>query len=571
MLVPSWVFSPTGSPTMVIWRDRGKSSRSSLFNDGDAALVVVSGPNGPEDQRLTLASLPPSQAQKRLALAVVLVFLVTLLALTGELSNVQLGRIDTFVPAYGTAVFVNDLITAVLLFNHFAILRSRSLLTISTGYLFTALMLVPWMLTFPSEIAPNGLLRAGPQSANWFYILRYAGFPAFVIAYAVLKDADPPRRLREKSVGATILLSVATTLAVVCATTVLVTWGEAYSPRLVIDPVHFSTLGLYVCSGLILWNALALIFLWMRRRSVLDLWLMVVLCAYAIEIYLISIPGHARFSAGWYAGRTLGFLSSILVLFVLLHEITTLYAQLLSAVLAQRREREARLMTGDAVSASIAHEVKQPLTAIIASANAGFNWLDRVEPDLDRVREALQRVVTAGHRADAVLENIRSHFKIGARTRTSLDIDDVIGEALAIVRDKLQAHRIAVEARLGVELPRIMGEQIQLQQVLVNLMTNAIDSMATTNGERVLSIGSEVHKSNYLMVSVEDTGKGIEAGGVDRIFNPMFTTKTHGMGMGLSICRSIIEAHEGKLWITAGQGRGAIFHFTVPVDSAGSS
>lgn len=114
--------------------------------------------------------------------------------------------------------------------------------------------------------------------------------------------------------------------------------------------------------------------------------------------------------------------------------------------------------------------------------------------------------------------------------------------------------------------PRIRGEQIQLQQMLVNLITNAIDSMAATDGERVLSISSEVHHSGRVMVSVEDTGKGFEPSAVDRIFNPMFTTKTQGMGMGLSICRSIIEAHEGQLWVTADKGRGAIFHFTVPVD-----
>jgi len=262
---------------------------------------------------------------------------------------------------------------------------------------------------------------------------------------------------------------------------------------------------------------------------------------------------------------------SILVLCVLLHEITTLYVQLLHALLAQRREREARLMTGDAVSASIAHEVKQPLGAIITSANAGLNWLDSAEPDLDQVRDALRLVVTAGHRADAVIENIRAYFKKGAGAHTSLDIDDVIQEALAVVRDRLQTHRGAVQASPNGRLPRIRGEQVQLQQVLVNLITNAIDSMAATDGERVLSIRSEVHHSGVVMVSVEDTGKGLEPGAVDRIFNPMFTTKAHGMGMGLSICRSIIEAHEGKLWVTANKGRGATFHFTVPLDPGGAS
>jgi C4-dicarboxylate-specific signal transduction histidine kinase len=169
-----------------------------------------------------------------------------------------------------------------------------------------------------------------------------------------------------------------------------------------------------------------------------------------------------------------------------------------------------------------------------------------------------------------VIENIRAHFKMSARTRTSLDIDYVIQEALATVRDKLLTSRVAVKADLNERLPRIRGEQSQLQQVLVNLITNAIDSMATKNGERVLSIRSEVHHSRYVMVSVEDTGKGLEPGAVDRIFNPMFTTKTDGMGMGLSICRSIIEAHEGQIWVTADKGDGAIFHFTVPVDPGSS-
>jgi hypothetical protein len=170
----------------------------------------------PEDQPFTFATLPPSRAQKRLALAVVLTLLLgAFFILGGELSNIEWRRIDAFIPAYGTAMLVNDLITAVLLFNQFSILCSRGLLAISIGYLFTGLMLVPWMLTFRGVFAPAGLLGAGLQSANWFAILRYAGFPMFVIAYAVLKEADPPDRSGESSVAATILTSVAITSAAV--------------------------------------------------------------------------------------------------------------------------------------------------------------------------------------------------------------------------------------------------------------------------------------------------------------------------------------------------------------------
>jgi C4-dicarboxylate-specific signal transduction histidine kinase len=160
---------------------------------------------------------------------------------------------------------------------------------------------------------------------------------------------------------------------------------------------------------------------------------------------------------------------------------------------------------------------------------------------------------------------------MGMRTRTSLDINDVIQETLTVVRDRLRTNQIAVQTDLKERLPRIRGEQIQLQQVLVNLITNAIDSMATKTGQRLLVIRSAVHHSKFVMASVEDTGKGLEPGVVDRLFNPMFTTKTDGMGMGLSICRSIIEAHEGRLWVTADQGRGAIFHFTVPIDPGSPS
>ena len=163
----------------------------------------------PEEQHFILSSLSPSRAQKRLALAVVLALLVAFFITDGPLSTIQLGRIDAFVPAYATAMFVIDSITAVLLFAQFSILRSRALLAIASGYLFTALIVIPWMLTFPGVFTPGGLLGAGLQSTSWLYILWHAGFAMFVIAYALLKDADPAKRLWRGSAGAAILSSVA--------------------------------------------------------------------------------------------------------------------------------------------------------------------------------------------------------------------------------------------------------------------------------------------------------------------------------------------------------------------------
>jgi signal transduction histidine kinase len=523
----------------------------------------------PEEQHFILSSLSPTRAQRRLALAVVLVLLVVLFITEGPLSTTQAARIDAFVPAYATAMFVIDSITAVLLFAQFSILRSRALLAIANGYLFTALILIPWTLTFPGIFTPGGLLGAGlQQSTHWLYILWHAGFPMFVIAYALLKDADPAKRLWQGSVGAAILSSVAVTAAVVCVATFLVTAGDAQLPRIALDAVRFSPLWYYAAGGLALLSVLALVVLWMRRRSVLDLWLMVVMCAYLTEFCLITFPVPVRFSLGWYSARFCGFLSGSLVLFVLLYEITTLYARLLRAVFAQRREREARLMTGDAVAATIAHEVKQPLSGMITNADAGLRWLDRAMPDLDEAKAAFKQIAADGHRAGAVIGSIRAIFKKDARNRASLDINDLIGEALALTRDDLQRHRILVQAEPNAQVLQISGDRIQLQQVLLNLITNAIDSMAAKDGARVLCVRSEVHDGGGVKVSVADTGTGIGSQELERIFNPLFTTKSGGMGMGLSICRSIIEAHDGRLWVAPNKPEGAVFWFILPADGA---
>jgi signal transduction histidine kinase len=524
-----------------------------------------------EERDFILSSLSPGQAQRRFALSVALALLVAFFIMAWPLSSIQLGRIDAFVPAYSTALFVIDLITAVLLFAQFSILRSHALLVIASGYLFTAFIVIPWLLTFPGVFTPGGLLGAGLQTTNWLYILWHAGFPMFVIAYALLKDADPAKGLWRGSAGVAILSSMAMTVAVVCAATLLVTAGDTYLPRTMLDPVHFSTLRLYIAGYQALLSVATLLVLWVRWRSVLDLWLMVVMCAYVIEVCLIAFPVPVRFSAGWYAGRIFGLVSGSVVLFVLLYEITVLYAQLLRAVLAQRREREARLMTGDAVSASIAHEIKQPLSGMITNADAGLHWLDRTTPDLDKAKASFKLIISDGHRAGAVIESIRAVFKKDARNRTSLDINELVGEALALVGDGLQKHRVSVQAEQNEELPRVKGDRVQLLQVLLNLITNAIDSMAAKDGSRVLRVRSEVHDGGGVIVSVADTGAGIGPQELERIFNPLFTTKSGGMGMGLSICRSIIEAHDGRLWVAPNKPEGAVFQFTLLTDGATSA
>jgi signal transduction histidine kinase len=390
------------------------------------------------------------------------------------------------------------------------------------------------------------------------------GFALFAIVYTLLKDAEPMEALSPRSIRARALTTVGSVTALVCLATVFVTAGHALLPRIMLDKAQVSYLWYYAIGPMAGLFVVALVLLWLRHRSVLDLWLMSVLFAYIIEIALTAFPIPYRFSVGWYAGRVYGVFSGSLVLLILMKEVTMLYGELLRAVLAQRRERAARLITGDAVAATVAHEVKQPLTAMITNADAGLHWLDRAMPDLDKAKAAFKRIADDGHRAGEVIASIRSIFKKDPRNRTSLNVNDLIGEALVSARGDLLKHRVLARAETNEQLPPVIGDRIQLQQVLLNLITNAIESMAAKDEPRVLSVKADVHAGGGVEVSVADTGTGIGAQDIDRIFDPLFTRKADGMGMGLSICRSIIEAHGGQLWVTANLPRGTIFHFTLP-------
>jgi signal transduction histidine kinase len=517
------------------------------------------------DQHFILSTLSPSAAQKRLAQAVVVGLVVVFVLITaGLLSGIQTKRVDAFLPAYLTAMLVCDSITAVLLYAQYSILRSRAILVIASGYVFTALILIPYALEFPGLFSPGSLIGGGVQSAAAIYVIWHCGFPLFVIAYAFAKDVEPGKAIWKGTTSGAITQSLALTAAIVLLATVICTAGDAYLPPIMLDETRFSPQWPYLVGAPIASvSVAALIVLWIRRRTMLDLWLLVVMFLYLIEVPLSYYPAPTRFSGGWYAVRIFGFLSSSIVLMVLLHEIATLYARLLHAVLAQRREREARLMTGDAVAASIAHEVRQPLTAMVTTADAGLRFLDRSAPNLDKAKEAFRRIAADGHRAGDVVESIRTTFKNDARDRTSLDLNELIQEALALGRTELQRHAIVVQAEPNRALPEVRGNRIQLQQVLLNLIMNAVDAMAAKDEPRILSVKSEPYQNDHVIVSVADTGTGISSQDVERLFNPLFTTKSGGMGMGLSICRAIIEAHDGRLWFAPNTPRGAIFQFTL--------
>ena len=222
-----------------------------------------------------------------------------------------------------------------------------------------------------------------------------------------------------------------------------------------------------------------------------------------------------------------------------------------------------RLATAGELSASIAHEVNQPLTGIVTKANAALRWLAADKPDLEKASAALTQIVSAGHRASNIVTSVRSMLRKDTQEESPVDINKLIWAVLGLVWIDLQKQEIDLDTKLNEQLPLVQGNEIQLQQVLLNLITNAIESMHSVE-QRVLRVKSESGGPDVVHVSIEDTGTGIDHSNLDNIFKPMFTTKATGMGMGLAICRSIVEGHGGRIWISHGHEKGSTFHFSLP-------
>jgi signal transduction histidine kinase len=234
------------------------------------------------------------------------------------------------------------------------------------------------------------------------------------------------------------------------------------------------------------------------------------------------------------------------------------------AVMALRRDI-ARVTSLSALSASIAHEVSQPLAAIVANADACLRWLDRGTPDLDEARDAVEGIVKDGHRASAVIQRVRALAKRTDTQKAPLDINELVKEVIAMVQRELFSQRVSLRIELASEVPVVFADRVQLQQVIINLVMNGIEAMQpVADRPRELVIRSHQDEAHQVWVTVQDSGVGISAENVERLFEPFFTTKSSGMGVGLSICRSIIEAHGGQLLASRNCGPGATFQLALP-------
>jgi signal transduction histidine kinase len=224
-----------------------------------------------------------------------------------------------------------------------------------------------------------------------------------------------------------------------------------------------------------------------------------------------------------------------------------------------------RVTTMGELAASLAHEIKQPITAAAINARTCLRWLARDEPDMAEAREAASRLVTDVTRAADIINRVSFLFKKGALQHELVDVNELIREMIVLLRNEAARYSILIRSELGEDLPRVMGDRIQLQQVFMNLMLNGIEAMKGMGAAGELTIKLQRTEDNQLLASVIDSGVGLPPHQEDQIFNAFFTTKIGGTGMGLSISRSIVESHGGRLWATANPERGTTFHLGLPV------
>ena len=504
-----------------------------------------------------------------------------------------------FVATYNAVSTLNDFTTAIILFGQFSILRSRALLLLASGYLFASLICFVQLLTFPGMFSDAGLLGAGSQTALWLCIFWHGGFPLVVIFYALLHNSGreivaPPR------------IAIASATAVVIGTVVVcwfaATWGTENARLLppLLDETGFTPWQRVVnLADVILVLGAFILLARHTRYSLLNLWLMVVMGYWFCDITLSSYLNGTRYDLGFYAGRIYGALAASFVLAVLVLENSRLYRRLavaasrlreratellranetLQGEIAHRKRAEEGLREAQAelarvsrmtamgeLTSSLADEVNHPLGAMMINAETCLRWLSHEVPNVERARTIASMIVKDGTRAAETIARVQHLFDKGTPLREPVDVNDVIREMVVLLRGEAARCAVSIRTELMENLSQVAGDRAQLQQVLMNLMINGIEAMDDGEGIRELTIKSERAEDGQITVSVSDTGVGLPPLAVNQIFNAFFTTKPQGIGMGLSISRSIIEEHGGHLWATNNLSRGANFHLSLPIE-----
>jgi signal transduction histidine kinase len=513
-------------------------------------------------EKLGLFDTPPNRNEIRIGLAIVgLLFLAFVLLL--PLNSVRLRENVAFVPTVNIAIFLGEMIIATLLFAQAAVFRSRALMALASGFVFIAALIIPYLLTFPGAFAPNGLLGAGTHSAAWIMIFRRLAFPLVMIFYSLFKrldlSAEPELERPLESIlwvfGAIALAALLSALTVV---------GHGLFPPVFRDRSE----GIY--SHLLVFNAtnivlivIAMGMLWRKRNSVLDMWLLVALAGSLIQS-LLNLPLQARFTVGWYSLQLSMLISNLVVLLALIAESNRLYARLALSTAARGREREFRMMSIDAMATAMSQEVGQPLAAVNLNARAALSWLTCDKPAPGKAIQSIQDTIDAGQQTFEALNGVRAMFAKGSGSLSEIDINELVRETVLLLDRELASQKVLLQLELDNGLPPILANRVQLRRVLINLLTNAIESIgATTRRHRRITIRAVV-EGREMLLEVSDSGTGIPPGDLERIFEPFFTTKSTGTGLGLSLSRTFAEENGGRLWVTSKKDD-TTFHLQLPL------
>lgn len=509
----------------------------------------------PDREEQDPISAPLRRPQMAVAAAISLA-LVGLFISTMPLARMPTGNTEMLVPAHAAATFVLETMTAALLFALYKARRSFPLLFLASGYLFGALLLPPWALTFPGAFAPLGI-QFGLQETAALAALRRLAFPLFVLAFALA-----PARARGPD-AAPVAIGVVLAAVVIAAS--ILAFPDRL-PSLMLDNMHVNPLWRLIPVTALALYAVDIALLLRSRRRPLNLWVCTVLCALCIELLFISFLGGAtRLSVGWWTGRIYGLVAASIVLLFLIAETTLVYARLARTVAAERRTREKRLTAMEALSASIAHEVNQPLASMVTNADAALRWLAKSEPRIDKADAALRRIVEDGHRASGVVSGIRTMFTEGTRERAELDVAVLVEKAVENAAPDARHYGVGIAIDCPGNVPPVIGNAVQLDHVLRNLLENAIDAVRAVPdraGRVVVRIRHE--EPGEVHVGVIDNGTGIAREVAGRLFDPFVSTKPGGMGMGLMFCRAVIEAHGGQIRARANAPHGAVMEFSLP-------
>jgi signal transduction histidine kinase/CheY-like chemotaxis protein len=567
-----------------------------------------------DDGALFVSTAAARGTERRLALALILV-LAAGFAAAAPFARTRLPEVPAFIPVYETALTILDLVTAIILFGQFAMLRGGALLALAGGYLFSGLMTIAHALTFPGLFAAHGLLGAGPQSTAWLYMFWHGGFAAAVMAYALLQRRDPDRDPFGAAPWAAVFGCAAAVVALVCGLTWLATAGAPALPAIMAGNRYTAAM-IFVVGTVWLLGLLGVAIFWLRRPlTILDAWLMAVLTAWVFDIGLSAVFNAGRFDLGFYAGRVYGLLATSFVLAVMLIETSRLYGRLAQAAtrlsgrvgtleaserahlielersnselreeVAERRRTEAQLVQAQKMEAignltgGMAHDFNNILGVVIGN-------LDLLR---ERCTDDPEAEELAGEAMQAALRGADLNRRLLAFARRQplqparVDLNALVDGIVTLLR-RILGEQVEIVLDPEAETWPVVADATQLEAAVTNLATNARDAMPK-GGKLTIATGNrhldpdyaaqhpEVTPGDYALIEVSDNGTGMPRDVMSRIFEPFFTTKEQGKGtgLGLSMVFGFIKQSGGHITVYSEPGIGTTFRLYLPRALAGS-